>query len=420
MNLRTPLAALITLVTVLAPATAASAAPAGGQPWVAAWETAVERPFDWDVAPSWSVDGFADHSVRQVIRVSTGGSEVRTRLSNIYGGTPLRIAGGTIAKAGDGGAVQPGTLRPLTFHHSRSAVVPAGQEAFSDAIPLPTSPLERLAVTLYFAEPTGPATFHQLAFASTYRAVGDHRFDRGAEAFTETSQSWYYLTGVDVAGVDVAGGPARHRGAVVAFGDSITDGVLSTVDADNRYPDQLAERLVAADRQMGVLNAGIAGNRVLEDVPCFGDRAAARFGRDVLDRPGVRTVIILDSINDIGNTRCDFSGPPVPAATAEQLIEGFRALIRAAHHQGVKVTGATVTPFEGSFIYSDQGEAIRDAVNQWIRTGGEYDAVVDFDHVLADPADPDRIRPNYDSGDALHPNDAGFQAMANAIDLSSL
>jgi lysophospholipase L1-like esterase len=277
------------------------------------------------------------------------------------------------------------------------------------------APLERLTVTLYFAGPTGPASFHPFALATSYRATGDHLRDSSGDAYADTSQSWYYLSGVDVFGP-----PARRGGGtVVAFGDSITDGSFSTPDANNRYPDELAERLVAAGRRLGVVNAGIGGNRILGDSPGLGERATARFTRDALGQPGVRTVIVLEGINDIGIGGSSGEEPP----TAAQLIEGHRILIRAAHARGVTMVGATILPFAGTVYpgyYTEGGERVRDAVNHWIRTSGEYDAVVDLDNALADPTDPDRLNPRYDGGDGLHPNDAGMHAMAAAIDLDTL
>lgn len=398
------LAATGVVGALIAPAT--SAAPAHtGHRWTGTWTTSVQRPMGatWQ-GDNWSLDGFAGESVRQVVRISSGGTQLRIRLSNRYGTSPLRLAGATVAKAGDGASIRPHTARPLRFGRSQSTVVPAGADAVSDATLLPTSALDRLTVTLYFAAPTGPATFHEAATATTYRTTGDHRFDADGGAFTAESHSWYYLSGVDV-----AAGPVRS--AVVAFGDSITDGVSATKDADHRYPDQLAERLVASRRPLAVLNAGIAGNQVLDDSDCCGDSALARFHRDVLDQPGVRSVIVTQALNDIGFN---------PEVTGARLIDAHRKLIRAAHDRGIRIIGGTVTPMKGSMLDSPRGEQVRGEVNHWIRTSGEYDAVVDFDAVLADPTDPAALRAEFDAGDRLHPNDAGLRAMADAIDLSAL
>lgn len=411
------LAVLAMLSALLATPASANSSPDSRNGWTGAWATAMHRPFKGFGEPNWSLDGFADHSVRQAIRVSIGGSAVRIRLSNVYGTQALRVTGASVGKAGEGGSVRADTIRPLTFDRAPSTVIPAGRETVSDAAWLTTAPLDRLAVTVYLAGVTGPATFHLLSLEPSYRAEGDHRFDPGAAAFGQTSQSFYYLTGVDVLG-------HSRRDAVVAFGDSITDGVFSTPGADNRYPDELAERLVAAGRRLGVLNAGIGGNRLLDDSPCFGDNAVHRFGRDVLEESGVRTVIVLGSTNDLLSMtlppdECITSHPDL---TAAHLIDGFRTLIRLAHTHGIRIIGATVTPFkdDDSGLWTPRIEQARDTVNQWIRTSGEFDAVVDFDRVLADPADPDRMRPEFDGGDRLHPNDAGFRAMAAAIDLNAL
>lgn len=395
----------------LAAAQPEPAAVTGG--WKGAWSASVQRPSP-GFEPNWSLDGFAAQTVRQVVRVSVGGSRLRIHLSNAYGTTPLHVAGATIARAGPGASVQWGSLRPLTFGYFRSVEVPAAGSVVSDAIGLRTSPLERLTITMYFAEPTGPATFHSVATATSYRAAGNELDDTGG-AFTDTSHSWYYLEGVDTWRV-----PPR-RDAVVAFGDSLTDGALSTVDSNNRYPDELAERLVAAGHPRAVLNAGIGGNRVLTDSPCFGEKALTRFRRDVLDQPGVRTVIVLEGINDIGFSELDAPCFGTNAQiTLQELIAGHRELIRQAHANGLRVIGATLLPFKGSVFSTEHGETVRDELNNWIRTSGEYDAVVDFDRTMADPADPDRLNPAYDSGDRLHPNDAGYHAMAEAIDPSAL
>jgi lysophospholipase L1-like esterase len=391
----------------------------GATRWLGAWAAAQLHPLAgnaWD-GPNWSLDGFTDQSVRQVVRVSAGGSQVRIRLSNRFGSQPLRIAGATIAKTGMGATVRPGTLRSLTFGHRTSTTIPVGAQTTSDAAQLPISTLESVTITLYFTGSTGPATFHEGGMTTTYRAAGDRLYDDGAEAFGgETSHSWYYLTGVDVIA------SARTRGTVVAFGDSITDGFGTTPNTNSRYPDQLATRIAATRTPVGVVNAGVSGNKLLADSPCYGEKGLTRFQRDVLDQPGVRTVIVLEGTNDIGaGGYPDFGCGASALPTDKEIIEAHRALIRAAHARGVTIIGATITPMKGfAPYYSAEKEDVRNKVNSWIRTSGAYDSVVDLDKVLANPADPAALRPEYDSGDGLHPNNAGAQAIAAAIRLTTL
>lgn len=413
---RAAVAAVLAVVAALLPGNASTAGDAT-RPWVGTWETTAQAPMGptWQ-GPNWSQEGFDDHSLRQVVRISAGGPAVRIRVTNVYGSTPLRLTGATVGKAARGAAVRPGTLHRVLFDHEWSTVVPVGREKFSDAVPLRVAPLDTLSVTLHFAEPTGQASFHEFATATVYRASGDRQFDETPDAYTQTGLSWYYLSGVDVAR---RGGPASH--AVAVAGDSITDGVGAGRDADNRWPDELAERLVAAGRPLGVLNAGLSGNRLLNDSPCFGERLTARFDRDVLAQSGVRTVIVLEGINDLGAPLwIDPCTEPRPVVTAEQMIEGYRTLIRAAGARGVRIIGATILPFKGGGYYSEQGERTRVAVNEWMRDSGEFDAVVDLDRALADPSDPTRMRAEYNAGDGIHPNDAGYHAMAAAIDLDEL
>ncbi|TDB72833.1 SGNH/GDSL hydrolase family protein [Micromonospora sp. KC723] len=395
-------AVLLTLTAAAAavPAEAATAAPR----WTATWGTATQWPTPstpW-YGTNWSREGFADHTLRQIIRISASGTAVRIRLSNIHGTTPLRIEKAAVANALQGAAAGPGL--PLTFDGGPDVVIPPGRERYSDAIRLRTHALQRLAITLRFTAPTGPATFHHFAQATSYRAVGDHLTDREPAAFTERSNSWYYLTGVEV-----SGGP---HASIALFGDSLTDGVGSTVDADNRYPDQLAERLAARHRPLGVVNAGIGGNRLLSDSPEYGQNGLARFERDVLDRHGIRSVIIMQGVNDLA----EWNKPR--QATATEIIAGHRRLIRAARARGLTVVGATIMPIKGSGLaYSEQAEKVRDQVNHWIRTSGAYHQVADFDRVVRQPTDPDLLRPEYDSGDGIHLNDAGYDALAQAVDL---
>ncbi|MFD9908769.1 SGNH/GDSL hydrolase family protein [Streptomyces sp. NPDC059063] len=382
--------------------------------WQGGWAASPQAPTEI-FGPNWSVKGFERQTVRQVVRVSKGGTKARIELSNRFGRTPLRISGATIARTAKGAAVEDGSVRELSFGGKESLTIPAGATAYSDSVPFPVRALESLSVTLYLAEPTGPATFHLQSAATSYRAQGDHAADRDGAAFTETSDSWYYLTGVEVSGK-----AAARRDSVVAFGDSITDGYGSTPNTNNRYPDELAERFAAAGKPRSVLNHGIGGNQVTNDSSWAGEKGVVRFKKDVLSEPNVGTVIVLEGINDIGASGPNYPGGPTPEVSVRQLIDGHRSLIRQAHARGIKVVGATLTPIKGSFYDTPANEAKRDAVNDWIRNSGAYDEVVDLDRALADPADPDRIAPAYDTGDALHPNDTGYRAMADALDLRTL
>ncbi|ADD41962.1 SGNH/GDSL hydrolase family protein [Stackebrandtia nassauensis] len=381
--------------------------------WSGAWTTSQQKP-GANFKPNWSKDGFADHTVRQVVRPTDSGDKARVTLSNLYGDRPLRVTAATVASSGDGAAVDADSLRALTFDGGKSAAVPAGEELTSDAVRFEVSALESVTVTLYFAEATGPATFHDESLATSYRAAGDHAGDADGAAFTETDDSWYYLSDLEVVA-------DKKKDGVITLGDSITDGVDSTVDADNRYPDQLAERLADSGDPRAVLNAGISGNRVVTDSDNFGDHATARFDRDVLDKKGIGTLIMAEGINDIGFPERDEPVfQPNPEVTAEQIIAEYSAIIDSAHKAGLRVIGGTLSPMKGHAHYSERGEAVRDAVNEWIRESGEFDAVADFDKAVRSATDEDVFDPAYDSGDHLHPSDAGYQAMAEAVDLEDL
>lgn len=387
--------------------------PERGRGWSGAWTASQQEPSD-NFDPNWSLDGFDDHTVRQVLRPTADGDFARVTVSNRFGDRPLRVTGATIASSADGAAVEPDTLRPLTFDGDQSVRIPAGAELASDATKFEVSALQPVTVTLYFAGSTGPATYHDESIATSYRAVGDHADDTGAAAFTDTDASWYYLSDLEVKG-------DRLNEGVVTLGDSITEGLDSTVDGNNRYPDQLAERLAEAGDARAVLNAGISGNRVVVDSDHFGEHVGARFDRDVLDKRGIGTVIFAEGINDIGfPERDDPRFQPNPEISAEQIIAEYSDLIDRAHEAGLRIIGGTLSPMKGHSHYSERGEKIRDAVNEWIRSSGEFDAVADFDEALRSPTDEDVFNPKYDSGDHLHPNDAGYQAMADAVDLDDL
>ncbi|NYE10380.1 SGNH/GDSL hydrolase family protein [Actinomadura citrea] len=396
---------------------AAQAASHRSTGWSQSWGAAMQRPIAGgeDEGPNWSVEGFGDHSLRQVVRLSAGGAKVRIRLSNRYGTRPLPVAAAAVARSAGGAQAWPGTTAALTFGGARSVTVAPGAEIVGDPVPLTTAPLEKLAVTLRFTGATGPATFHRFTTQPAYRASGDHLSDEGGGAYTSSTDALYYLAGVEVTG-------GNGAGTVVAFGDSLIDGVGAAPGADARLPDALAERLAAGRDPLGVVNAGIGGNRLRHDSACGGEKATARFARDVLDRPGVRAVIVHLGANDIRDTPGDPCLRPGGPATAAQVIAAQRQLIRAARARGLKVVGTTILPMKGALfpVWTPQVEKNRDAVNHWIRTSGSYDAVLDADRIMADPADPDRPRLSYVYQDGLHPNDAGYQAMARGVDLRAL
>jgi lysophospholipase L1-like esterase len=306
---------------------------------------------------------------------------------------------------------------PLTFGGQCSIQIPDGSEALSDPVRLYVPRLHDLDVSVYLPQATGPATNHSDAQQVNYVASGDHTSDIGAGAYTGQSQSWLFVDSVDVSSWE------DHLGTLVAFGDSITDGFRSTVGANARWPNDLARRLDAHHDTLAVADEGISGDRVLTSDLCCGVNALARFDRDVVDRAGAKEVILLMGINDIGFsaiTNPPTTVEPTTDVSAAQIIAGYQQIIAQAHAAGSKIFGGTLTPSKGAGYYSTAGEAKREAVNHWILTSRAFDGVIDFAKVVADPSDPTMMAPQYDSGDHLHPNDAGYQAMANAIPLRLL
>jgi lysophospholipase L1-like esterase len=374
--------------------TASAHANAGGR-WAGTWATAMATSVD---------NGCADCTIRDVVHTSVGGTAVRVRLSNAFGGAPLLVGHTTVALPAAGAGAAPGTLREVTFHGSAAVTIPAGDDAVSDPVPLRVPSGHDLLVTTYTPGYATPMTYHPLALQTSYFARGTDVADaEDADAFPETTSVWHFVTGVDVAGA---------RGSVVTLGDSITDGYASTSGANRRWPDVLARRLLQSPRPLGVLNAGISGNRVLLDGGSYGVSALKRLDRDVLSRTGVRTVIVLEGINDIQQTPHQLDPGKITA--------GLTEIADRAHARGIRVVGGTLLPFEGCSCYSPEEEDTREAVNAWIRTSDAFDAVVDFDAVMRDPADPHRMLPAYDSGDHLHPGDDGYATMGNAVRLSDL
>jgi lysophospholipase L1-like esterase len=352
---------------------------------------------------------FSNQTLREIVRASIGGARVRVVLSNAFGTVPLAVGAAHVALRGSGASIVPASARGLTFGGRSSVEIPVGAVMFSDPVALVVPPLADLAVDLYLPGNTdieSPLTMHSAAWQTSYVSeTGNHA---GSAMFpvTATVQSWFVVSRVEVEAATAAS-------VVVAFGDSITEGARSTPDTNNTWPSHLARRLAERAMAVGVANAGIGGNKVLgERTFQQGANALARFDRDALTVTGVTHVIVLEGINDIQY------GYETPTPSAEDIIAGHRQLIERAHARGLKIYGATLTPFRGSGSFGPVAEAKRQAVNAWIRGSRAYDGVIDFEAATRDPSQPDRLRSPYDSGDHLHPNDAGYRAMADAIDLS--
>ncbi|MCD0483162.1 SGNH/GDSL hydrolase family protein [Streptacidiphilus sp. ASG 303] len=359
--------------------------------------------------------GFARATLRMVVRASVGGVRPRIRLSNRYGRAPLLVGSATLGVQLQDAATVPGSLARVLFGGRPQAVVPPGGELLSDPVALrrPVAARDALLVSLHLPGPTGPAAWHPRSQDATYLAAGDRTTDGRGRHFAHRVNGWYYLTGVDVLS-------STATGTVVCFGDSITDGAAPVVGrVGGRWPDVLAARIAETrpDRPLGVVDLGIAGNKVLTDERNdAGPSGLGRFRADALTQPGLTDVFLLEGINDIGSRR-GAGGAPL---TAAELVAAYRTLIGQARAAGAAVHGCTLMPFQGAAYYSDFGDAVRQEVNRWIRTGGAFDSVVDLERTVRDPQYPGRYNAAYDLGDHLHPNDAGYTAMGAAVDLSAL
>jgi lysophospholipase L1-like esterase len=406
------------LVAGLALAATLATAPIGAQAqswtterWVGTWGAGPGGP----PLPA-NTQTFTDQTLRLIVHSSIGGNRVRIRVSNEMGSTPLRIGAAHIALRASGAEIQAGTDRPLTFSGNTAITIPPGAPALSDPVDLNVPALSDLAVSIYLPGTVGATTIHGTASQTNYVSLPGNFTGAASLPTQRTILSWPYL-----AEVDVDGGQAAGAAAIVTLGDSITDGTRSTPDTNNRWPDWLARRLqtvrdpiLGINTRLGVINRGISGNRLLSN-PAEGSLAGRsiqeRFDRDVLAAAGVRYMTLMIGINDIGNSS---AANPV---SADDLIAGYRQVIARAHAKGIAVYGATLTPFEGAGYYSPEKDVVRQAVNNWIRSSDEFDGVIDFDRVTRDPAHPTRFLPAYDSGDHLHPNDLGYQAMGAAVPL---
>ncbi|MFB4195457.1 SGNH/GDSL hydrolase family protein [Streptomyces carpaticus] len=408
MRIRAAAPLALALAALLAPAaTAAHAADDRPGPtaaaWTGSWSAAPTVPF----AAGISAEGFENRTIRQPLRASTGGEQIRVRLSNVYGAGPLTVDALSVARPRGTGGIAPGSSTDVTFGGAASVTIPAGEEVTSDPVAFAVRPDTDVIASLYVAGPTGPTTWHRLANRTVHLSEpGDHREKVTAAQFPDTTTSFFFVSGLEVA---TDGDP----GSVVAFGDSLTDGVGSTLDAARSYPSVLARRLGG---EVGVLNTGIGANQVINDTEYGSVGALGRFDQDVLTQPGVRDVIWLEGLNDILGAAYF----PDEAPTADEIIDAYQTIIDRAHDHGLRIIGATLPPFRDAAEWTAEGEAVRQTLNAWIREESGFDGILDADVVWRDAADPVRLNPAYASGDGLHPNDAGYRALAEAVDLSCL
>ncbi|HEX6740048.1 MAG TPA: SGNH/GDSL hydrolase family protein [Vicinamibacteria bacterium] len=381
----------------------------GAPAWVATWGAS-----PMDSGPRGPARAFANETIRQVVHISVGGRALRVRFSNAFGSEALRIGAARIALHAGGPAIVPGSDRALTFSGRSSIKVPTGAVAVSDPVALSVPAQANLAVSLYLPEDTGAATFHDFGNQTAYISPpGDFTGEVTLPVATTSTQR-YFLSVVEVL-------PRDRVGAVVALGDSITDGAASTFEANRRWVDVLSARLnpVSGRPRLGVVNEGIGCGRLLRDF--CGPNGSGRFDRDVLAVTGANHVIMALGLVDI--ILPTSFGVPDQIVSADEIILGQKQVVERAHAQGLKIYGATIVPFGNSTfpgVFTPENEAKRQAVNHWIRTSGAFDGVIDFDRAIRDPADPTRMLDIYSSADGVHPSDAGHQAMANSIDLSLL
>jgi lysophospholipase L1-like esterase len=402
-------AAAAVLAAALASGCAMEKAAQSPQPehWSTTWSAS-------ETVPAADSPVLSNQTLRLIVHASSGGNQVRIKLTNVFGSRPLSIGSASIGLRQSGATLMAASNHALTFSGRPSIVIPIGAYVLSDSVPLSIVPQQDLAVSFFVSGDSGPMTTHplgqQTSFVST---AGDFVAREDGGSFQTKIQNWPYLAAVELSSTD------KSR-SIVAFGDSITDGYRSTVDANHRWPDYLAVRLTAAHRNLTIVNEGIGGNRIWHDaIPgrlVFGPNGLSRFDREAIAVTGASHIVVLLGINDIG--QASPTSHPEEQVSAEDIIVGLKQFALRAHSHGIKIVGGTLTPYAGAAYFTAQGEEKRESVNAWIRSTKEFDGVIDFDTAIRDPAMPNQIKAPFDSGDHLHPSDEGYKAMAGAIDLA--
>lgn len=424
MNRNVARSLLLILISVVLLHSAAAQKRSAKEHWVSAWTTSVLVPLQFPGMPPEAP--VADQTIRMIVRPTLTSRRWRVRLSNEFGTSSLLIAAAHLAITDEGSKIKADTDRVLTFGGKSAIRIPAGAPMMSDPVDLPANAFSKISISIYLPDSTPVRTAHFQAHEDSYLAGPGDQTGKADLTSPTRKRAWFFVSSLE------AWDPVSTS-AIVAFGDSITQGTSDKAGtAYTDYPFQLAQRLAAEKgaRPIAVVNQGIGGNRILNDAA--GVSALARLDRDLLSVPGVTTLLLLEGINDIGFPRVRFSEfkdfPNAPKenpfasqkVSAEEMIVGLQQIIARAHEHGITVIGATLTPFEGTNSYDEDGESVRQAVNRWIRSTNAYDAIVDFDSLLRDPDHPSRLRAEYDSGDHIHPSPAGYQAMANSIPVQLL
>ncbi|KSU60986.1 hypothetical protein AS034_15205 [[Bacillus] enclensis] len=367
--------------------------------WTGAWTASMQAPHDDGI----SQKGLENETIRMIIQPHLDGGKIRLRLSNRFSTEPLKIDRVRIAESENGDQIRKESDQAVTFGGKKEAEIPPREKKVSDPISFKVNSDKPLAVSLYVRGASGPADWHPHAMQTNYIVKGNETASTGLPVHTKKEESWFWLEAVDVKA------DKSVKGATVVLGSSIANGNHSTPDTNRRWPDYLAKRMKASNHPISVLNAGISANQLIESTPDKGEGTSERIERDVFDQTGIKSVILHQGLNDIRHH---------PEYSAGDIIDKMKAIIEKTHARGLKIYGGTLTPYKGSGMFTPEGEKTRQEVNDWIRKSGEFDGVIDFDKAVRDPKNTERYLPEYDAGDHLHPNDAGYEKMADAVDLS--